>query len=697
LAFARVGPLQKPQPGDDVQDLVFLGEARPVLIRLHVRLDGKTMDQAWDDYIKQLFTYLDVNGDGVLDSVEAERIPSFDQIQQGVLGVFAGRRRAPQAPRDRMEMRKGKSGKKAREAKKSEKDSSKQSDKPSATEKIKEEKKQPAPSPPTEAGKDEKKTPPAPPAPPPPTETGKDKKKTPALPTPPPPTEAGKDKKKAPTTPPAPPPPPQLTMLQELDTNKDGKVSLSELSAYYRKNGFNPFQVHLATPQVNPLAAIGIARDGGEPTAEQISNGVFALLDTNKDGKLTRQELAAAPALMYRLDENEDEMLSTRELVPNTGSSVSNLFSMVRGQKAPDPKEVRKSLIPLPRNGEVPGDLIKAMKDRYGPKGKKVEEVKLSCKELGLDEATFRQLDINGDGVLDDKEMAGFIRRSPDIELTVRLGEKDENQAHVETTAKGRPTSLASKLTVKEGVALLDLGVTRAEVRVSDEEVQMEFFVNIIRQQLSAVFKIADKGNKGYITKDDLKTGPAAQLANVFPMADRNNDGKLTEKELNDFLDKTIELQAKATASSVTLVLSFESRGLFDLLDTNGDGRLGVRELRGAVSLLDRFDRQKRGYLTKADIPRTAKLTARRGPTGSADPQLAAVSALYGGGNSAKTERAPTAGPLWFRKMDRNRDGDISRKEWMFSEELFRKIDTDGDGLISLEEALRYEASRKKE
>ena len=52
-------------------------------------------------------------------------------------------------------------------------------------------------------------------------------------------------------------------------------------------------------------------------------------------------------------------------------------------------------------------------------------------------------------------------------------------------------------------------------------------------------------------------------------------------------------------------------------------------------------------------------------------------------------------GPLWFRKLDRNRDGDVSRKEWMFSEEEFRRIDTDGDGLISVEEAERYDRARR--
>jgi hypothetical protein len=46
--------------------------------------------------------------------------------------------------------------------------------------------------------------------------------------------------------------------------------------------------------------------------------------------------------------------------------------------------------------------------------------------------------------------------------------------------------------------------------------------------------------------------------------------------------------------------------------------------------------------------------------------------------------------------MDRNRDGDVSRREWLGSEELFRQIDTDGDGLISAEEADRFDARYRK-
>jgi hypothetical protein len=57
-----------------------------------------------------------------------------------------------------------------------------------------------------------------------------------------------------------------------------------------------------------------------------------------------------------------------------------------------------------------------------------------------------------------------------------------------------------------------------------------------------------------------------------------------------------------------------------------------------------------------------------------------------------------SAGPAWFRAMDRNGDGDVSRREFLGTDADFRRIDTDGDGLISREEAERADAQlRAKE
>ena len=58
--------------------------------------------------------------------------------------------------------------------------------------------------------------------------------------------------------------------------------------------------------------------------------------------------------------------------------------------------------------------------------------------------------------------------------------------------------------------------------------------------------------------------------------------------------------------------------------------------------------------------------------------------------------RPSTAGPLWFRKMDRNGDGDVSPREFLGTAEQFRRLDLDGDGLISVEEAEKADALLRK-
>src|SRR5262249_58584759 len=52
--------------------------------------------------------------------------------------------------------------------------------------------------------------------------------------------------------------------------------------------------------------------------------------------------------------------------------------------------------------------------------------------------------------------------------------------------------------------------------------------------------------------------------------------------------------------------------------------------------------------------------------------------------------RAPV-GPIWFQRMDRNNDGDLTWKEFLGPRHVFEELDTDHDGLISPEEAERAE------
>jgi len=53
------------------QDLLYLGSSRPVVIRLHLLVDGEPFQQAWSSYAQQLFAAADRDGDGKL--TEADR------------------------------------------------------------------------------------------------------------------------------------------------------------------------------------------------------------------------------------------------------------------------------------------------------------------------------------------------------------------------------------------------------------------------------------------------------------------------------------------------------------------------------------------------------------------------------------------------------------------------------------------------
>ena len=57
-------------------------------------------------------------------------------------------------------------------------------------------------------------------------------------------------------------------------------------------------------------------------------------------------------------------------------------------------------------------------------------------------------------------------------------------------------------------------------------------------------------------------------------------------------------------------------------------------------------------------------------------------------------------GPEWFRRMDRNQDGDVSVREFLGTSTQFAALDTDQDGLMSASEAEvaeKAEAAEKTE
>jgi Ca2+-binding EF-hand superfamily protein len=123
---------------------------------------------------------------------------------------------------------------------------------------------------------------------------------------------------------------------------------------------------------------------------------------------------------------------------------------------------------------------------------------------------------------------------------------------------------------------------------------------------------------------------------------------------------------------------------ILPVIDPNDDGRFTIRERRKLVDSLLKFDRNLDGSLSDDETQATIRVCFGLGP--QVHRELVALRQV-----NPKSKTPVVTGPDWFVRMDRNKDNDISSKEFSGKKEHFADLDTDGDALVSAQEALDYD------
>lgn len=426
---------------------------------------------------------------------------------------------------------------------------------------------------------------------------------------------------------------------------------------------------HLAPPMTLEFAASQMRRisDRGELLDRPlVDTQLFERLDTDGNQKLTTRELERAALVLGQLDFDDDEMISLAELRMQSSPAGMPAANANRSTRRSDNHLSQLS----PWNIDV--SLVRRVISLYDGTAKgSAKDFRLNRQEIGFSEDLFLRADVDQDGAWDFDELWRFLERPvATVDLTVHLA----TETNLPTAEFTSHDNNSAKL-LEQQPGRLSFEVQRTRLQWIWPENGLNSLSTV--EKIAAEFRVQDRDHNGYLELAEFANGPNQDEQKPrFDAIDADHDGKIFLEEVQQYRRHMTEIQPRM------LLLHAENleRTLFGPLDVDGDGRLSRRELAGLAQRLPEWDADGDGKLIEAEIPQQYRLTLTSRE--SSPTNLPMRNMLQ----TANSENSPTA-PLWFRKMDRNRDGEISSREFLGTLELFEKTDTNADGAIDVLEA----------
>ena len=263
----------------------------------------------------------------------------------------------------------------------------------------------------------------------------------------------------------------------------------------------------------------------------------------------------------------------------------------------------------------------------------------------------------------------------PRFELDVALPKKTLQSPKV-TVRQAAATAEDDSLRVRNGSAgevVIEFGSLPIELHAAESPPRPVDRTASLR----GIFKRADGDGNDYLDAKEFAATNIGLGPDDFKAIDADHNGMIFENEWLSFMS----LYQIVTDNRVTLSIGITATDPFAKFDTNGDGRLTHGEWLRAMAAVRKWDANHDGEITPDELPHPLVGTFHLGTMHSA-PNSAP---MY---ESKKSAAAPAPdAPAWFQKMDRNRDGEVSLREFLGPLSVFRRLDTNHDGYLDAHEA----------
>ncbi len=465
-------------------------------------------------------------------------------------------------------------------------------------------------------------------------------------------------------------------LLTRFDSDQDGKLSATEAAllpigakasgpglgdqwkAFDRSPTDESLSVDELVTFVNEQLGPAFQMSTRPPRLAQ-SVRLVERLDQDHDAAISGMELLSGIARLRQSDLDDDESVSVGELQP---------FPRQQGLQRPMTAEaIQAPIIPVDRDDEVRVAVERVLRSH----GRDANEKSVALTRIQTPDRKPEAFDANGDGRLNAAELTTWVQAKHPV-MTV-----------VATLCKGRP----SFVQIQQGTdtqtgTMVSTTVGGAGVNVT--AINNKFEQSDSTKLYRIRFLTSDRDKNGYL---DATEYASIQLPAAFKDVDANGDGMLYREEMTPFL----EFDAIAIQAHIEMMVGDEGRTLFEVLDGNVDRRLTMREIREGFDRLAAVDRNHDQRVAQSELESRYRLTFSFGRNQTFTPNANPM-------NMPLTPRlrSQANGPTWYRRMDRNLDGDITWREFLGSREQFDQLDTNSDEMIDVTEASATEPQAGK-